>query len=170
MFDIITLIFNICLFKKAPQDLPYSVLLLKLLILIDLLISFLMFSIEVGFFKAFLQALVGVFLVLASAWLTVTIAKKPQRFCQAASALVGADALISFFALPGMATMMTGYSSDLAFWVMTALMIWHWLVTGHIIRHVLEQTLAFGLGLGFLYILTTYQVMALLFPELSGAN
>ena len=32
MFDIIKLLFDICLFKKGPQDLPYSVWLLRLIV------------------------------------------------------------------------------------------------------------------------------------------
>ncbi|MGF2413035.1 MAG: hypothetical protein ACQUYJ_11965, partial [Ferruginibacter sp.] len=109
MFDIIKLIFDICLFKKAPQHIPYSPLLLKLLLIVDVGVNFLIFSIEMNGFKAALQAVVSVLLVLLGSWLTVTIGRKQQRFCQTACALVGVDSIISFFALPGMATMMTGY-------------------------------------------------------------
>ena len=60
--------------------------------------------------------------------------------------------------------------TELAFSAMIGLMVWHWAVTGHIIRHALEKTLLFSLGLAFLYILGSYQVMALLFPEVSGTE
>jgi len=65
---------------------------------------------------------------------------------------------------------MLGRGALLAFFVIIALMIWHWAVIGHIIRNALEQTLVFSLGLAFLYILGSYQVMALLFPEVAGIN
>jgi hypothetical protein len=170
MFEIIKELFDICLFKKGPQDLPYSGLLLKFLIGLDLGVSFLLFNIEADSFKAFLQALTGILLVLLSSLLTVYLGKRPQRFYQTASALVGVDALVSFFALPGMATLTTGYNSLLAFGVMVMLMVWHWAITGHVIRHTLGQPLAFGLGLAFLYIVASYQIMAFLFPEVSVAN
>ena len=55
-----------------------------------------------------------------------------------------------------------GSAAVLAFIVTIALMIWHWAVTGHIIRNALGQTWAFSLGLAFLYLLGSYQVMAFL--------
>jgi hypothetical protein len=72
--------------------------------------------------------------------------------------------LISFLAMPGMASMMIGRGALLAFIITIALMIWHWAVTGHIIRNALGQTWTFSLGLAFLYLLGSYQVMAFLNP------
>jgi hypothetical protein len=54
---------------------------------------------------------------------------------------LGSDALITFFAVPGMASMTIGVGTSLAFIITIALMIWHWAVTGHIIRNALGQTL-----------------------------
>lgn len=45
-------------------------------------------------------------------------------------------------------------------------MIWHGLISGSIFSQALEQPFTFGLGVAFLYILVSYQVMALLFPEI----
>ena len=75
------------------------------------------------------------------------------------------DALISFFALPAMATLV-GQGTGLAFIAIILLMIWHWAVSGHIFSKALEQPFTFGLGVAFLYILVSYQVMAFLFPEI----
>ena len=58
----------------------------------------------------------------------------------------------------------------LVFLVMLGLIGWHWAVTGHIIHNALEQSLSFSLGLAFLYLLGSYQVMALLFPEVAGVK
>ena len=66
--------------------------------------------------------------------------------------------------------METGQGGLLVFLVMLGLIGWHWAVTGHIIRNALEQSLSFGLGLAFLYLLGSYQVMALLFPEVAGVK
>lgn len=170
MLEIIKRLFDICLFKQGPQDLPYSALLLKLLLIADLSIGFLLLSIEKDALGALLQASTSVALVLAASGLTVYFGNKPQRFNQMASAMVGVDAIISFFGLPAMATMMTGYNALLAFAVMVMLMIWQWAITGHIIKHTLEQPLAFGLGLAFLYSVASYQVISILFPEVGAAN
>lgn len=164
MFEIIKLFFDLCLFKKGPQDLPPSVWLLRGLAVVDVIVSYLMVSIHTDWFNSLLQAIVSVILVVGFSWLMLYLARKWERFNQTTSALLGADAVISFIALPGMASMTIGTSVFFAFIITIALMIWHWAVTGHIIRNALGQTWTFSLGLAFLYILASYQVMVLLNP------
>ncbi|TAN66968.1 MAG: hypothetical protein EPN17_12110 [Methylobacter sp.] len=164
MFEIIKLLFDICLFKKGPQDLPPSVGLLRMLLVIDVIVSFSMISMHTNLAVSLLQAIASALLIAGFSWFMLYLARKWERFYQTTSALLGADALISFFALPGMASMTIGIGALLAFIITIALMIWHWAVTGHIIRNALGQTWAFSLGLAFLYIMGSYQVMALLNP------
>jgi hypothetical protein len=170
MFDIIKLLFDICLFKKGPQDLPYSVGLLRILLAVYVSIRVLMLSIHFDSLSVLLQVIVDIFLVTGFVWVMLYLTGKLGRFYQALSAVLGTDALISFFALPGMATMETGQGGLLVFLVMLGLIGWHWAVTGHIIRNALEKSLSFSLGLAFLYLLGSYQVMALLFPEVVGVK
>jgi len=101
MFEVVTLLFDICLFKKGPQDLPPSVWLLRLLVVIDVLVSFLMVSIRTDWFNALLQAIVGALLIVGFSWLMLYLARKPERFYQTGGALLGADAMISFFCFAG---------------------------------------------------------------------
>lgn len=164
MFEIIKLLFEICLFKQGPQDLPPSVWLLRLLLALDVIVSFLMVSIRTNLAVSLLQAIVSALLIVGFSRLMLYLARKRERFVQTTCALLGTDAMISFFALPGMASMTIGTSALLAFIITIALMVWHWAVTGHIIRNALGQTWTFSLGLAFLYILGSYQVMALLNP------
>ena len=170
MIEIIKLLFDICLFKKGPQDLPLSVGLLRGLVIIDAAVSFLMVSIHTNWVVSLLQAATSALLVVGFSGFMLYVARKWGRFVQTTMALLGTDAMISFFALPGVASMMIGTGALLAFIVTIALMVWHWAVTGHIIRNALGQTLTFSLGLAFLYVLGSYQVMALLFPEVAGAK
>ncbi len=170
MFDIIKRVFDICLFKKGPQDLPGSVWLLRILLVAYVCIRALMLSIHFDWLNVLLQIIVEVFLVVGFVWVMLYLARKLGRFYQVLSAVLGTDALISFFALPGIASMETGQVGLLVFLVMLGLIGWHWAVTGHIIRHALEKSLSFSLGLAFLYLLGSYQVMALLFPEVVGVK
>ncbi len=170
MFELIKLLFDICLFKKGPQDLPPSAGLLWMLVIVDVSVSFLMVSIRTDLAVSLLQAIASALLIVGFSWLILYVGRKRERFNQMTDALLGTDALISFFALPGMASMMIGTGALLAFIITIALMIWHWAVTGHIIRNALGQTWAFSVGLAFLYILGSYQVMALLFPEVAGVK
>jgi hypothetical protein len=170
MYDVIKLLFDICLFKKGPQDLPYSVWLLRLLLIIYASIRILMLSIHFDWLNVVLQTIVEIVLVAGFFWIMLYLARKLGRFYQVISAILGTDALISFFALPGLASMETGQGGLLVFLVMFGLIGWHWAVTGHIIRNALDQSLSFSLGLAFLYLLGSYQVMALLFPEVAGVK
>ena len=162
MFEIIRLVFDVCLFKKGPQDLPCSSGLLRILIIIDVMISFLMANISTDWFESLLQAMVSTLLLISFSGLMLYLGRKPERFYQTTSALLGTDTLISFFALPGIASLMIGRDTLFALMVTIALMTWHWAVTGHIIRNALGQTWTFSLGLAFLFIMGSYQVMALL--------
>jgi hypothetical protein len=168
MLNIIKLIFDICLFKKGPEDMPYSPALLGILLAADAVVSFLMLSIGSSWLLAAMQASVGITLVLGFGWLALYISHRLERFYQTSCALLGTDALISFFALPGTASLITGHMTLLAFSVMLVLMVWHWTVVGHIIRNALGKTLVFSLGLALLYLLVSYQVMVLLFPGAPG--
>jgi hypothetical protein len=170
MFDILKLLFDICLFKKGPQDLPYSVWLLRLLLAFYVSIRVLMLSIHFDWLNIIFQIIVEIVLVAGFIWIMLYVARKLGRFYQVVSAVLGTDAVISFFALPGIATMETGQGGLLVFLIMLGLIGWHWAVTGHIISNALEKTLTFSLGLAFLYLLGSYQVMALLFPEVAGVK
>lgn len=162
MFDLIKLFFDIGLLKKAPQHLPYSINLLKMLAIINVAINFLLINMGIYWFSALLAAVAGVLLVGGFSWICLFFSRKPARFCQMTSALLGADALIDFFAMPAIATMALNQGGLLVFLVMMALIIWHWLVTGHIICNALEQSFILSLGIAFLYLVVSYKITALI--------
>lgn len=166
MYQLLKLFFNICLFKKGPQDIPVSTGLFRFLILLYACVSFLNYIISSNAMSAAFQTLVQILLILSLARIILFVAKKQERYQQTANALIATDTIISFFALPAMATLM-GLGSGFAFVTIIVLMLWHWTVSGYIIGNALDQPFTFGLGVAFLYILVSYQVMALIFPEIT---
>ncbi|MBT9096373.1 hypothetical protein KFZ76_01440 [Methylovulum psychrotolerans] len=170
MFDIVKRLFEICLFKKGPQDLPYRLSVLKMAVAANMLVSFLMLHMDKGGLRSVLQTVVGIALEVFFAGLCLYSFGKLARFWQTASALLGTDALLSFFALPVMATLILQQGGVAVFLVMVAIIIWHWAVVGHILRHALDKHISFSLGLALLYLVASYKVMALLFPELPSVN
>lgn len=165
MYKLLLLIFDICLFKKGPQDLSGSLGLLYLLILFQAGVNFMILMMSMGVFDAVIQVFVGILLILGLSWLVLFFLQQSSRYLQTASALMATDALIGFFAVPAMAALM-GQGAGLGVITITLLMIWSWLVYAHIFRHALDQSFVFGLGVAFLYILVSYQVMGFLFPEI----
>ncbi len=170
MFDLIKRLFDICLFKKGPQDVPYQASVNLRTLAMNALTSFLMLNMGNGLIRSLLQTVTGIVLEMAFGAICLFGFGKLARFWQTASALLGTDALISFLALPVMATLVLNQGGIGVFLLMVGLIIWHWAVIGHIMRHALDQHLSFGLGIALLYLLASYEIMALLFPEAASVN
>lgn len=163
MYELIKLFFDICLLKKGPEDIPVSSWLLRILIFAYACISLLILLLSVDLYHAILQAVVEIILILVSSWCILFLAKKLMRFKQTVSALMATGVLISLFSLPAMATLI-GAGTTLSIISIVLLMLWSWVVSGHIYSKALDQAFSFGLGIAFLYILLSFQVMAFLFP------
>lgn len=168
MYPLIMLFFRIATFKLGPQDVPGSSTLLRLLIPIYVLVNYTILMLN-GASSAGLQIAMDFVMLAAFSWPLLYFAGKTARFPQTFGALLGTDIVISFFALPPIASL-NAQPTDAAYLAMLALMIWHWLVSGHIFRHALDRPLFFGLGLALLYIMLSSQVMAALFPEMANLN
>jgi hypothetical protein len=160
MLELTKLLFDICLLKKAPQDLPYSIGLLKILLIVNIFSNFLLSNMNFTWTYALLKASLGTFLIVGFSWICLLFTGKLKRFNQTTCALLGVDALIGFFALPAVATNALNQGGLLTSLVMISLIIWSWIVIGHIIRNALDQHFSFSLGLAFLYLLVSYQVTA----------
>ena len=169
MYAYLNLLFNICLFRKGPQDIPHSQQVLRLTVLAYAVTGYLLIQVSTDTLNALLQAAVEIILITGFAGLMLSLANKISRLVQTICALLGTDALISICAMPIIATLNLDSNNILAFFAMLALMIWHWLVTTHIIRHALDKSFSFALGIAFLYIFSASQIIGLLFPAISPA-
>lgn len=160
---LIKLFFDICLFKKGPQDLPASRLLLGLTMLAYLLVGVVLLGLESNWGDAVIQALVEVGMLLGFLFVTLKVAGLMHRFMQTTIAMLGTDALISSCAVPLLTWMLTSPQAKGVYLFLLMLMLWHMAVVAHILRHALSRSLAVGLGLAIVYIVASYQVMLLLF-------
>ena len=161
MYPLLLLFLEITAFRKGPQDVPVWLLAWVMPVYVLINLAILLMSSEWA--MALLQVAVDFGLLLGFSWPLLFFSGKPARFKQTLIALIGTDAVINFFALPAVASL-NNEATDLGFFAMLVLMIWHWLVTGHIFRHALDRPFAFGLALAFLYLLISSQVMGILFP------
>jgi hypothetical protein len=160
---IVRLTIDICLFQKGPQHLPHSPLLFYLSVFVYSIAGFVLLSLSIDFWTSVLQLLVEILLMCGFAWATLKMANHAPRFLQTATALFATDTLITLIAIPVFGTMSAGGISVPHSLLALALMIWHWLVTGHIFRHAVSTSFAFGLCLALMYIIGSYQIMTLLF-------
>lgn len=97
---LIRLFLDILLFKKGPQDVPGSPLLLGLAAGTDLLAGFALAALETAWLDALLQAITGLGLLTLFLAAALALTGKWSRWLKTASALLGCDALLTSAALP----------------------------------------------------------------------
>lgn len=167
MYQLMVLFFEISILRKGPQDVPASPWLMRLMLAPYLLVNLLILWLDGSWLRAIVQIGAETALLVGFSYPLLYFSGKTARFPQTFTALLGCDTLISLCAIPAVASLHTQIS-DIALIAMLVLMVWHWLVNGHIFRHALDRPLLFGLALAFLYILISSQVMTLLFAEVSA--
>jgi hypothetical protein len=168
MYEIIRLFYDITLFKKGPQDVPFSPFLTRITLLVYAFISFVMLFMQDYWLIAILKMGLDIVLLVLFTRLSLAWIHKSERYLQTLCALLGTDALITLAAIPASAVMLVP-SNDiavLAFFTVIGLMLWHWAVIGYILHQALEQPLGFSLGLALLYVMANYLVIGFLFTSL----
>jgi len=154
---------ELCLLRRAPQDLPASPALLIVTLLADLMLS-MMFGTAAGLSvgMSLTQSLLDIGFMLALLYAALRVSNHLARFQQSATALLGSGALLELFAMvplgllpPGQEGQATGGTALL----FLALIFWGILVAGHIIRHVFELRLAQGVAISLLYHFLAYSLV-----------
>jgi len=160
---LVRLFLDLCLFKKGPQDMPASMMLLKLALLAYFLVGMALTVLETDWLEGVLQVLLEGAMLFGFVWISLIAAEKTHRWLQTSIAMLGTDALISSFAIPLKIVLLADPQAGLIYLLLLLLMLWHIGVVAHILRHALSQTLAVGLGLSIVYVFFSLQVLILLF-------
>jgi hypothetical protein len=161
--------FELALLRRAPQDLPASTALFWTVLATDLVVGLavgLMAGLPLG--ASLAQDVLEVGLTLGALYAGLSFTRHPGRFLQAASALLGASALISLAALVPLSLNPTGSeetdAAALGAVLLLALMVWSVVVTGHILRHAFGISLAQGAAIA-----VAFEILAIsLLGGLSG--
>lgn len=162
---LIRLFFDICLFRKGPQDAPASTILLKICLGAYVMVGMVLMILEARWQEAMLQVILEGAMLLGFIWISLKAAGKMNRFLQTTIAMTGADALISCFAIPLVVVVTANPQAYLVHLLLLMLILWHIAVVAHILRHALSQSLGIALGLAIVYVIFSYQVMVLLFVQ-----
>lgn len=167
---LIKLFLAICLFRKGPQDIPLSAVLLKLSLTIYAVVGLILTGLETGLPEAALQVLLEMGMMLGFVWISLKAAGKLPRLTQTMTAMLGTDALISSLAIPLLALLKGEPPIPIAHLLLLSLTFWHIAVISHILRHALSQSLGLGIGLAIVYLVASYQIMMLLFGVPTPSN
>ena len=169
MYALIRFFAELCLLRRAPQDLPASTTLLGAVLAADLLVGAAVgLAVDLPTATALAEGVVDVVFTLGVLYLALRLLDRLPRFLQPATALLGAGALIGLVAFVPLSLLPSGQPSQqsaLAGLLFLALIVWSILVTGHILRHSLDLRLSQGVVVAIVYNLLAYHLISGIFGE-----
>jgi hypothetical protein len=154
---------ELCLLRRAPQDLPASEALLGLVLVVDLVVGALL-GVTVGLSpglalgEGLADAIFSLSLLLVGLWML----NRLSRFRQTATALLGSGAVLGLLAIPPSSVLPSAGGhplTALAGLLFLALIGWSILVTGHILRHAFDLQLGQGVVVAVAYHFLSYALI-----------
>ncbi len=170
LFIIAKSFFDICLLRKGPQDVPRSVAFLRLVVLVYVASSILVYLSEHSLRVALGMAGVDTLLALAFTYVLLAARKLVPRWVQSCTALFGTGIVFNIIVLPlfywGAAGEHPVAFDNHAFYLLLIILIlWSIAVMAHIFRHALSVPFAVGVLAAILLIWWMVGVSQLLFPQ-----
>jgi hypothetical protein len=158
MHALFNLFLDICLFRKGPQEVPASPVLLKLsLITYGLSGLVVMWVINTKLSTALLQTLLDLVLLVGMTYGVLQMQGFGARFGQTMTALLGTGTLLGLMALPVVIWMGEAATDDgmtLPWFLFYLLLGWSIAVMAHVLQHALSTTRAIAMlyALGYMVI------------------
>jgi hypothetical protein len=165
VIDLFKAFVDIALWRKGPQHLPTSVLLLAVVVILDGVLT-LLFARELrpSAQDLPLRTALEVVLGLGWVWLLLALFRRPERFVQTATAIFGTSVLLTPLTF-GMQAMLANVDKasvllvPMRLGVLTVL-VWYLLINANIMRAALEVNLFVAilltlLGTAFVYFIAT---------------
>lgn len=159
LLSLMRLMFGIVCLRNKPQDVPESDILLWILLLIYCGVALLLLYAGESLVLVLLEIAFEIIVLMAFTGGLLWFTQHLNRYRQVLAAFLGTDALLSFIAIPAMLIEAKGDLAQLITLGLLALMIWHWVVCGHIIRYAISASLFSALGIALFYIVGSYQFM-----------
>ena len=162
---------EICLLRLAPQDLPASPILLGIAVSAHAGFGVLVTALYYPVLTAIGVSVTGTVLLGLLAFVLLSARGLGERFLQTYAAFAGTGAVLEAVALPLVALLESGEpggAPSAAGVVLTipwlVLLVWSWVVSGHILRHALSVHLAAGIGISMAF----FWLSALVIHQLFG--
>lgn len=161
---LINIFFEMCFLIRGPQDTPAESGLLKYVLGLYFAVNTLLTSLSTNIVFAVIQALAEMGLLLGFIWAALWVSHKLPRFGQTATAMLACGSMFTIASLPFFYWIETHIgASKMMSYVVMLLLVWNLIVFAHIIRHALSKPFSFGLGLSFLYVFFSYQILSFVF-------
>ncbi len=171
MSPLITLFWDICLLRRGPQEVPASLVLLKLSLLAYAATGLLSLSLglsQVGASRIVLLTLADVALLAGLSYAVLHTLGLVPRYLQTLTALAGAGTLLQLIGLPlGLwyqRELAANGAADLPALLWLVLLLWSISITAHILRHAFSVSFGIGLLYAVGYLVTSWTVADWLLP------
>lgn len=166
MRPLIAAIIEIALHRRGPDQLPSSDFLLALLFAVYMIVGMGALSAQASLSAFAALVFVGNSVVyLLYCWIVLKTVRRRSRFRQTAAALLGADALFNFLAIPVSLLVDSSESlAGLAVLLLYILFFWSVDVAGFIISRAIERPYIVGVLIVVAYVIAARIVQDSLFP------
>lgn len=164
MFSYVNQFFEICQFRRNPQDMPSSQAVKLLVISIYVLIGIIVSSINLAFSTTLLTIAVDTVLLLSLAHVSLWITGLSNRINQTVISLAGTGSIFTLISVPFLILMRDvpeGQSSPVDIF-MIPLLFWYIAVIGHIMKNALNMPAWAGLSIGIIYYIISYRILRMI--------
>lgn len=158
---------DLCLLRVAPQDVPTAPVLFWITALANITVNIIILwadpkrsSLQILSESLFDVSLTMLALHIALSWYNLE-----TRFNQTATAIFGTNALLGLIAafLPNS---QHGIIGEIWILLLLSLLIWQFLVLGHILRHTFEIPLSLAIIAGIIYTFMSYRILNIVFSTI----
>lgn len=158
--------FYICLLSKGPQDIPYSINLFRLGLLLYLLTAILTLTQGMVLEQAIAASIVDMVILLIFARLSLRFFNKLARFIQMTTALLVIGAVFQIMALPLLMSIQAGEKGNAEISLIVLLLFsWNLAVYAHIFRETFEIKTGLAFVITLVYTLISFSANQMLFPQ-----
>lgn len=152
MLNLLTTLFrvflDICLFRKAPQDLPASGSLLLVTLLASAAGSLILARSSLSWSGAAQSALAETVFMTGAIYLMLKLQNRPARWLQTVTAVAGTNVVLVIISLPLLLWLLSAqageFDATLPALLFLGLIVWNVMILGHIFRHALSTYLPLG--------------------------
>lgn len=173
MKSLVDLVRDLCLFRRGPQDIPYSTSTLAALAALSLVVDLVYLARIESVAVSAVRVAIGLAAMLGLPWLALKLADKDARWVQTASALVATNVVFTVIALPLLLSIgampqkpedVTGAQALLSL-VLIFISGWQLAVRGHVLRHALNLPMRLGVLIAVVFVAIEVLVVMIVFGQ-----
>ena len=176
MKALLDLLRDLMLFRRGPQDLPFSPALLAATALVTFAIEAAVMAQVEGDKSIVAPLTVSIAIELALTWIVLRSAGLANRFAQAATGLMATRAAFTLLTFPmvfGIGPVLDPEKATdtqiLLAWLLLPFVFWKLAVMGHVLRHALDRTLRSGVLIALGFVAVQFLVVTALFGPSAAA-